>query len=303
MGFPNASEIFGSNPNRNSILDVRDTIGRPSLDTFYEVTFQFSKSDRWLGKLPSGARTQSNKLTEKMSLLCTQAEIPGTNFNTDTAVGHRQGIQETFPNLRNFPPLNLVFYCDADQVIIQVLESWMSYINPVFTEFEEQQAFSRFNYPADYKEFISITKFERDSFISSRDRGRGSRRAGTDTQGRDFDDPDAFNQGLNRGESYKSSFSQFKFMNVWPSDLTSMRVAYGDSNVLRCSVQFAYDRFYTSYTKKGEHKKAVLNSPNDVINSNAEAVERQKLIEKPPRASDLGNRIASGNEPAFFSIL
>ena len=82
-----------------------------------------------------------------------------------------------------------------------------------------------------------------------------------------------------------------------------MRVAYGDSNVLRCSVQFAYDRFYTSYTKKGEHKKAVLNSPNDVINSNAESVERQKLIEKPPRASDLGNRIASGNEPAFFSIL
>ena len=275
MGFPNASEIFGSNPNRNNILDVRDTIGRPSLDTFYEVTFQFSKSDIWLGKIPSGARTQSNKLTEKMSLLCTQAEIPGTNFNTDTAVGHRQGIQETFPNLRNFPPLNLVFYCDADQVIIQVLESWMSYINPVFTEFEEQQAFSRFNYPSDYKEFISITKFERDSFV-----------------------PANAKQTL-----YKSSFSQFKFMNVWPSDLTSMRVAYGDSNVLRCSVQFAYDRFYTSYTKKGEHKKAVLNSPNDVINSNAEAVERQKLIEKPPRASDLGTRIASGNEPAFFSIL
>ena len=255
MGFPNASEIFGSNPNRNNILDVRDTIGRPSLDTFYEVTFQFSKSDIWLGKIPSGARTQSNKLTEKMSLLCTQAEIPGTNFNTDTAVGHRQGIQETFPNLRNFPPLNLVFYCDADQVIIQVLESWMSYINPVFTEFEEQQAFSRFNYPSDYKEFISITKFERDSFV-----------------------PANAKQTL-----YKSSFSQFKFMNVWPSDLTSMRVAYGDSNVLRCSVQFAYDRFYTSYTKKGEHKKAVLNSPNDVINSNAEAVERQKLIEKPPK--------------------
>ena len=219
MGFPNASEIFGSNPNRNNILDVRDTIGRPSLDTFYEVTFQFSKSDIWLGKIPSGARTQSNKLTEKMSLLCTQAEIPGTNFNTDTAVGHRQGIQETFPNLRNFPPLNLVFYCDADQVIIQVLESWMSYINPVFTEFEEQQAFSRFNYPSDYKEFISITKFERDSFV-----------------------PANAKQTL-----YKSSFSQFKFMNVWPSDLTSMRVAYGDSNVLRCSMQFSYDRFFTSF--------------------------------------------------------
>ena len=29
--------------------------------------------------------------------------------------------------------------------------------------------------------------------------------------------------------------------------MTSMRVAYGDTNVLRCSVQFAYDRFFTSF--------------------------------------------------------
>ena len=26
-----------------------------------------------------------------------------------------------------------------------------------------------------------------------------------------------------------------------------MRVAYGDSNVLKCSVQFAYDRFFTRF--------------------------------------------------------
>ena len=70
---------------------------------------------------------------EKMSLLCTQAELPGTNYNTDTAIGHHQGIQETFPNLRNYPPLNLVFYCDADMVILEVLETWMSYINPIQT--------------------------------------------------------------------------------------------------------------------------------------------------------------------------
>ena len=42
--------------------------------------------------------------------MCTQAEIPGTSFQTSLAVGHHQGIQEEFPNLRTFPPLNLVFY-------------------------------------------------------------------------------------------------------------------------------------------------------------------------------------------------
>ena len=29
--------------------------------------------------------------------------------------------------------------------------------------------------------------------------------------------------------------------------MTSMRVAYGQSNVLRCSVQLAYDRYFTNY--------------------------------------------------------
>ena len=252
MGFPNRNQIFGSDSNRNSVLDVRDTIARPSLDTFYEVDFSFGKTDRWLGSIGKN-RTQGNGLKRKMSLLCTQAEIPGTSFVPSTAIGHHQGIQEEFPNLRNFPPLNLVFYCDADQVIIQVLESWMSYINPIFTDLEESQAYSRFNYPEDYKEDISITKFERDTFIKN-----------------------------SRGSSYRSHISQFKFKNVWPSNMTSMRVAYGDSNVLRCTIQFAYDRFFTSYTKRADQKRAVLNSVDEIVNTNStkEAIAIQKSYDQ-----------------------
>ena len=294
MGFPKRTDIFGSKPNENSILDIRDTIARPSLDTFYEVDFSFGKADRWLGSINKN-RTQSRGFRKKMSILCTQAEIPGTSFVPSTAVGHHQGIQEEFPNLRNFPPLNLVFYCDADQVIIQVLDSWMSYINPIFTDLETSRAYSRFNYPEDYKEDISITKFERDSFITGR--GRGS--FGTDIRGRDFDDPDAFNQGLPKETSYKSHYAQFKFKNVWPSNLTSMRVAYGDSNVLRCTVQFAYDRFFSTYTKNAVHNRAVINSVDDIINTNdtKDRLDIQKNQIDQPRASDLGGRLASGTEP------
>ena len=276
MGFPKSTDIFGSNPNRNSILDIRDTIARPSLDTFYEVNFTFGKSHVWLGEVFNrDRRTQSNGFRKKMSLLCSQAEIPGTSFVPSTAVGHHQGIQEEFPNLRNFPPLNLVFYCDADQIILQVLETWMSYINPVATDLEAAGAYAYFNYPEDYKEDISITKFERDSFVSG---GRGRGGSGTDAQGRDFDDPNAFEQGINSGTSYKSHYAQFKFKNVWPSNLTSMRVAYGDSNVLRCNVQFSYDRFFTSFTKNAENTRNVLNSVNDIINSNdtQDAINAQK---------------------------
>ena len=36
--------------------------------------------------------------------------------------------------------------------------------------------------------------------------------------------------------------------------MTSMRVAYGDTNVLRCSVQFAYDRFFADFGYTDTHQ-------------------------------------------------
>ena len=44
-----------------------------------------------------------------------------------------------------------------------------------------------------------------------------------------------------------------------------MRVAYGDSNVLRCNVQFAYDRFFTSFD--GLEGAAPINTTRGVVNS------------------------------------
>ena len=234
--FPRKSDIF-----KGSTLDIRDTLGRVSLDALYQVTFSFGKSREWLREdEPGKNRTQGTDFKRKMSLLCTQAEIPGTSFTTDLAVGHHQGIQESFPNLRNFPPLNLTFYCDADMVILEVLERWMSYINPIMTRKRDYSAYSRFNYPEDYKEILHVTKFERDSFVEKKG-------------------------------SYQSSLAHYEFVNVWPTDLTSMRVAYGEPNVLQCSVQFAYDRFFSSFD--GLEGQAPVNTAANLINSNDAAVE------------------------------
>ena len=244
MSFTKREEIF-----KDGVDKIRDTIARPSLDTFYEVEFAFGKTDKWLSDLQTTGskfgtvhgrkRNQGVKFQQKMSLLCTQAELPGTSFVESTAIGHRQGIQESFPNLRNFPPLNLVFYVDADHVILEVLESWMTYINPIFTEDSDvDYAFSRFNYPDDYKEVIRVTKFERDTFIKE-----------------------------SRNASYQSDLTCYKFKNVWPRNMTSMRVAYGDSNVLRCNLELVYDRFITSFNYT-DTRETVLNSSSGVVNSN-----------------------------------
>ncbi|MEC8552172.1 MAG: hypothetical protein VXY93_16865, partial [Pseudomonadota bacterium] len=55
-------------------------------------------------------------------------------------------------------------------------------------------------------------------------------------------------------------------VNIWPTNLTSMRVAYGDSNVLRCAVTLAYDRFFTQF--EDLEGQVAFDTPNGVVNSN-----------------------------------
>ena len=256
--FPRRSDIF-----RPNMKDIRDTVARPSLDTFYQVTFSFGKANIWLGSdgfrqfsgssipLPSNSRSQGRTFKEKMSILCTEAEIPGTTFQTDLAVGHHQGIQEEFPNLRTFPPLNLTFYLDADMVVLEVLEKWMTYINPIRKDDKRSlNAYGRFNYPEDYKEIIHLTKFERDTFANP------------------------------KPTEYKSRLSTYEFVNVWPTNLTSMRVAYGDSNVLKCSVQLAYDRFFTDFGYEDTHQVPVNNFLPSNPQLKSQKSKEQEKIEK-----------------------
>ena len=259
--FPRRGQIF-----QGSIEDVRDSVARPSLDTLYEVDFSFGNYQTWLGKEPTKNRTQGSNFMRKMSLMCTQAEIPGTSFVESTVVGHHQGIQESFPQLRNYPPLNLVFYVDADHVVLEVLETWMSYINPIQTNQRNINAYSRFNYPDDYKEIIHLSKFERDTFIDDRSKG-----------------------------DYSTRVTNYEFVNVWPSNLTSMRLAYGDSNVLKCNIQFLYDRFFTSFHKV-DNGVAPTNTPVGIVNSD-DLAKTVDIGEAPIRSNYGTNR----NEQGSFS--
>ena len=228
--FPRKKDIF-----QKSTKDVQNIVGRPSIDTQYQAIFSFGNYQNWLestGNAIGKSRTNGLDFREKMSIMCTEAELPGTSFQTSLAVGHHQGIQEEFPNLRTFPPLNLTFYVDADHVILEVLETWMTFINPITNNKRNFNAFGRFNYPESYKEIMHITKFERDAFQNNR-----------------------------------SKLSSYEFVNVWPTNLASMRVAYGETNVLRLSVQLAYDRFFTKFHYE-DALASVENTSSGVVNSN-----------------------------------
>jgi len=248
VSYPTSSQIF-----KEPLDRITDVIGRVSLDTYYQVTFSFGKYSTWLSASPqvatSGARTsQGLDWMRKMSLLCTNAEIPGTSYLTSSVQGDRQGISEKFPNFRQFPDLNLTFNVDADHVIIKVLETWMRYINPIVTgNNRTYNAYTKFQYPDTYKEILHITKFEKDF---GRESTRGASASGQTT-----------------------GTLTYEFVNVWPVNMTSMPVRYGDSDILKCSIQFAYDRYHTSFIDSSAGiNPTPINTPevksDDIIKSN-----------------------------------
>ena len=258
------------------MIDARETIGRSSLDTLFQVTFSFGNWQKWLNQesslTASGSnRSQGSDFMQKMAIMCTEAELPGTSFQTSLAVGHHQGIQEEFPNLRTFPPLNLSFYVDADHVIIEVLEKWMTYINPISTNKRKLNAFGRFNYPEDYKEIIHITKFERDAFIDDIEKENNKQQGTLDSL------PEFRRKPTTKLMSYE-------FVNVWPTNMTSMRLAYGDSNVLRCSMQFSYDRFFTNFN----YEETNQNVAEDFTRATEETIYDQPVIVNPAKKKIYG---------------
>ena len=209
---------------------------RPSIDTFYQVSFAFSQISRWMGgQLPTDYQ-------RKLSLMCSEAEIPGSSFMTIDTVGDHQGITEAFPTLRQFPPLNLTFYLDAQHEILEIFEKWMYYINPLARRFSDANTFSRLKYPEQYKEIINITKYERDFSEAKNYMISPARPA-------DVPDyvPPRYPTETHMRPNYKSKMTTYKFINTWPTNLTSMRVQYGNSDVVKLSIQFVYDRYYTQF--------------------------------------------------------
>ena len=65
-----------------------------------------------------------------------------------------------------------------------------------------------------------------------------------------------------------------------------MRISYGQSSILRCTIQLAYDRFFTSFNQNDEIQQAIasgdiINKSNDVFAGfNRGPTDSQKLLYK-----------------------
>jgi len=153
-------------------------------------------------------------ITENSGLLCSAASIPGSALATSDIFGNFTGVQEKFAHTRIFSEMSLEFYVDKNYKMIKFFEHWMNYISSGsekrrITSFSKASPgyFYRMRYPkgnSGYKcDKTKIVKFNVD---------------------------------------YRKEI-EYTFIGMFPINLASTPVQYGNSDVLKVNCTFNYERY------------------------------------------------------------
>ena len=143
-------------------------------------------------------------VVEDAGLLCSDAVLPGSALASVDTRGDYQGVIERMAHTRNFTQITLEFYVDNEYKSMKFLEHWMEYITGSIRNPADDAYFYQLHYPVEYKSNDTrIVKFERD---------------------------------YNR-------FLEYRFIGLFPLALNSTRVSYNNSQVLKASASFSFDRY------------------------------------------------------------
>jgi hypothetical protein len=221
---------LGVTPTHKTVDDLRNTILSPSLTPYFEVQFPVPS---FLSNLNSGATSPYNYLT----LLCTEAVLPGNNLITFNVDNDYTGVTEKMPHRKVYDQqLQLTFYVNAEEDAyypIRFFESYIAYIageDPSdassLDKLRNQNYFYRMSYPDEYMiDGLLIKKFEKGGkFISPT--------------------PD---HEVDKQLTYE-------FIRSYPTAINSMPLSYGSVDVLKCTVTYSYIRYVQHNTFKTDRK-------------------------------------------------
>ena len=197
-------------------------ISKVSLNNQYQVNISGITADlefylRQLYNLPE--QYSSGK---DIGIMCSDATLPTSSFATAEVKDNYQGINQQFAHSRLYIDSDFTFYVDTNYNTLKFFEGWMDYVagDDNFKSVDRGDGnnyYRRFNYPmgrdgkVGYKsDNLMITKFERSNGV---------------------------------GEVTESAEISYKFINAFPKGMTSMPVQYGNADLLKVNVQFAYDRY------------------------------------------------------------
>ena len=144
-------------------------------------------------------------ISDNVGLLCSDAVLPGSAMATLNTAGDFQGVIERFAHTRNFTQINFDFYVDNEYKSLKFLEHWMEFISSGSIADPSSDTYHfKMKYPDEYKSNDTrVVKFERNHF----------------------------------------QFLEYRFVGLFPLSLNSTRVSYQNSNVLKATATFSFDRY------------------------------------------------------------
>ena len=192
---------------KKRISDFTSIIGNVAQTSHYQVFFDGLSGDLLAHLSSKGVNRRF--IGENAGLLCSTAILPGSTLATSDIIGNFTGVTERFVHTRQFDTMSLEFYVDKEYKMIKFIEHWMEYITNGSGENKSEVGYHyRMKYPREprsgYKcDKTKIVKFDRD---------------------------------------YKNQI-EYTFFGMFPKSLNTTSVQYGNSDALKISVTFNYERY------------------------------------------------------------
>ena len=212
------------------ISQILPTFQNVAQTSHYSVQFSLPNSSLKDHLRAKGVDTRFT--LEKIGLLCAGAALPGSSLANVQTQGDYQGVVEQMAHTRIFTQMSLDFYVDNEYKTLKFLEHWMEYVGDGGSSFPgDDNYFFRMRYPKQYKsDETRIIKFEK---------------------------------------NYRQ-YMEYKFVGLFPINLSSTRVQYENSTVLKATCAFSYDRYIAGGTTSLERDKGTdLNQGRDVYSKDA----------------------------------
>ena len=190
-------------PRPKRISDILPKIQNVAQTSNYLVKFALPNSP--LKSMMRRKGINDRFIVEDAGLLCYNAVLPGSALAAVNTVGDYQGMVERFAHTRNFTQINFEFYVDNEYKSLKFLEHWMEYVTGGnTTDVSADTYYFQLNYPDEYKSNDTrVVKFEKNY----------------------------------------SQFIEYRFVGLFPLSLNSTRIQYGNSQVLKATASFSYDRY------------------------------------------------------------
>ena len=190
-------------PSPRRISDIMPKIQNVSLSSNFLVKFVLPR-----GECRSFLRRKGINdrfISDNVGLLCSDAVLHGSAMAALNTAGDYQGMVEKFAHTRNFTQVNFDFMVDNQYKSLKFLEHWMEFISGRSNgDPSSDTYFFKMAYPTEYKSNDTrIVKFERNH----------------------------------------SQFLEYRFIGLFPLALNSTRVSYQNTQVLKATATFSFDRY------------------------------------------------------------